>query len=96
MPPRPLTKVRSKKEVIQEAQTDGRTVHSAALMDTCHLKKSELEAKFKKYKTRVVLRGDSEDDSGSYAVYTERGSSASQVTAAKGMDVIARLPGCAG
>ena len=86
MPPRTLTKVRSKKEVIQEAQTDGRTVHSAALMDICHLKKSELEAKFKKFKTRVVLRGDTEDDSGSYA----------EMTAAKGMDVIARLPGCAG
>ena len=32
-------------------------------------------------------------DSGSYAVFTEQGSSASQLTAAKVMDVI---PGCAG
>ena len=46
---------------------------------------------------RVVLRGDTvKDDSGSYAVFTEEGSSASQMTAAKVMDVIARLPGCAG
>ena len=37
-----------------------------------------------------------EDDSGSPAVFTEQGSSASQLTAAKVMDVIARLPGCAG
>ena len=36
------------------------------------------------------------DDSVSYAVFTEQGSSASQMTAAKVMEVIARLPGCAG
>ena len=35
-------------------------------------------------------------DSGSYAVFTEHGSSASQMTAAKIMDIISRLPGCAG
>ena len=36
------------------------------------------------------------DDSGSYAVFTEQGSSASQMRAAKVMDIISRLPGCAG
>ena len=36
------------------------------------------------------------DDSGSNAVFTEQGSSASQMTAAKVMDVISRLPGRAG
>ena len=36
------------------------------------------------------------DDSGSYAVFTEQGSSASQMTAAKVMDIISRLPGCDG
>ena len=36
------------------------------------------------------------DDSGSYAVFTEQGSSASQMTAAKVMDIMSRLPGCAG
>ena len=36
------------------------------------------------------------DDSGSYVVFTEQGSSASQMTAAKVMDIISRLPGCAG
>ena len=50
-----------------------------------------------KYRGRVVLRGDIvKDDSGSYAVFTEQGSSASQMTAAKVMDIISRLPGCAG
>ena len=50
-----------------------------------------------KYKGRVELRGDIvKDDSGSFAVYTEQGSSSSQMTAAKIMDIISRLPGCAG
>ena len=62
-----LTKVRSKKDVIDEARTSGATVHFVSLMDICHL-----------------LRGDIvKDDSGSYAVFTEQGSSASQMTAAK-------------
>ena len=44
-----------------------------------------------------VLRSDIvKDDSGSYAVFTEQGSSASQMTAPKVMDIISRLPRCAG
>ena len=74
-----------------------RKVHFATLMDICHLKNAELEQKHHKYKGRVVLRGDmGKDDSGAYAVSTEQGSSASQMTAAKVMDVSARLLGCAG
>ena len=66
-------------------------------MDLCHLDNSELERQYQKYKGRVVLRGDIvKNDSGSYAVCTEQGSSASQMTAAKGMDIISRLPGCSG
>ena len=92
-----LTKVRSKKEVIDQARTSGATVHFASLMDICHLKNAELEAKHQKYKGRVVFRsGIVKDDSGSYAVFTEQGSSASQMTAAKIMDIISRLPGCDG
>ena len=92
-----LMKVRSKKQVIDEARTSGATVHFASLMDICHLKSAELEAKHQKYKGRVVLRGDIvKDNSGSYAVFTEQGSSASQMTAAKIMDIISRLPGCDG
>ena len=92
-----LTKVKSKKQVIDEARTSGATVHFASLMDICHLKNAELEAKHHQYKGRVVLRGDIvKDNSGSYAVFTEQGSSASQMTAAKIMDIISRLPGCDG
>ena len=50
-----LTKVRSKKEVIDEARTSCAKVHFASLMDICHLKNAELEAKHQKYKCRVVL-----------------------------------------
>ena len=92
-----LTKVRSKSEEIDEARTKGAKVHFASLMDICHLKNAELETKHHKYNGRLVLRGDVVfDDSGSYAVFTEQGSSASQMTAAKVMDIISRLPGCAG
>ena len=56
-------------------------------MDICQLKNAELETKHQKFKGRVVLRGDIvKDDSGSYAVFTEQGSSASQITAAKVME----------
>ena len=66
-------------------------------MDICHLKNAELEAKHQKYKGRVVLRGDIvKGNSDSYAVFTEQGSSASQMTAAKIMDFISRLLGCDG
>ena len=62
-------------------------------MDTCHLKNAELEAKHQKYKGRVELRDDNvKDGSDSHAVFTEQGSSASQMTAAKIMDIISRLP----
>ena len=88
-----MTKVRSKQEVIQEVQKEGRTVHFATLMVLRHLKSSELDQKFQKY---IGLRGDIvKDDSGSHAVCAEQGSSASQTTAAKAMDVVARRPGCA-
>ena len=83
--------------MIDEARKEGKTVHFASLMDICHLKNSEWEPHFQKYKGRVVLRGNIvKEISGSYAVFTEQGSSVSQMTAAKVMDVISRLPGCAG
>ena len=83
--------------MLDEARTKGAKVHFASLMDICHVKNAELETKHQKYNGRVVLRGDIvKDDSGSYAVFTEQGSPASQMTAAKVMDIISRLPGCSG
>ena len=92
-----MKKVKSKKkEVIEKARKEGRTVHFASLLDIS-LKNSELEQQFQKYRGRVVLRGDVvKDDSVLYAVFTEQVSSASQMTAAKVLDVIASLPVCAG
>ena len=84
-----LTKGRNKQEVIAEARNKGTNVHFASLMDLCHLKNSELEPKFQKYRGRVLLRGDTvKDDSGSYAEFTEQGSSASQMICAKVMDIM--------
>ena len=71
-----------------------RTVHFASLMYICHLKNVELEAKHQKYKGPVVFCGDTaKDNSGSYAVFIEKGFSASQMTAAKIMDITSRLLG---
>ena len=54
-------------------------------------KNAEWEPQCQKYKGRVVLRGDIvKDDSGGYAVFTEQGSSASQMNAAAS----SRLPDC--
>ena len=59
----------------------------------CHLKRSELDNKFRKYKRRIVLRGDAvKDDSGSYAAFIEQGTSASLMTTANVLDVISRPP----
>ena len=61
------------------------------MMDICHLKNAELERKLQKYKGRGVFRGDIvKDNSGACAVFTEKVSSASQLSAAKVMDVTAR------
>ena len=92
-----LTKVRSRKEVIDEARTKGR--YSSFCLSYRHLSSKECRTgdKAPKYKGWVAFRGDIvKDDSGSYAVFTAQGSSAAQMTAAKVMDIISRLPGCAG
>ena len=87
-----LAKVRNKNAVIDEARNKGRKVHVASLMDMCHLKNAELEAKHQIYKGQVVFRGDIvKDHSGSYAVSLNKGSSASQMTAAKVMDIIFQI-----
>ena len=85
-----LTKVINKKRSDRRTKEKDRIVHFASLMNLCHLKHSELELQYQKYKGSAVLGGlIVKDDSGSYAVFTEQGSSQDI------MDVIARLPGCA-
>ena len=61
------------------------------------LKNAELESKLQKYKQSRALRRDIVNfDSGAYEVFTDQGLSASQMTATKRTDVIARLSGCDG
>ena len=48
-----LTKVRSKKEVIDEARTSGATVHFASLMDICHLKNADWRQSTKNTKVEL-------------------------------------------
>ena len=86
-----LKKVKSKKEVFLEAQRDKKKVRFATLIDICHLKKCGVRTQI-----ADVQRQSRAPSSGTYAVSTEQGSSASQTTAAKIMDVIARLPGWRG
>ena len=92
--PKPTAK---KKKVIERAQKEERTIHFATLVVLCHLKKSELEQKFRTVEGFCCSpRCCSEDDSRSYTVFTEQRSSASQITAAKNLDVVVKLLGCAG
>ena len=47
-----VRKIKSKKEVIKEAQKNNNKIHFASLMDLYHLKNSELEPQFQKYKRK--------------------------------------------
>ena len=89
-----LTKVRNKKRWSKKQGI------KAEKFISCHWWISRIRSwslDIKSFQGRVVHRGDIvKDNSGSYAALTEQGSSASQMTAAKVMDIIARLPGCAG
>ena len=84
-----LKSVRPKQDVIDEAIAKGKTVHFGALMDLCHEKHSELPPDQRSYKGRVVFRGDqTKDESGYYAVFSEQGTSASHLAAAKFLDCL--------
>ena len=92
-----LTKVRSKKEVIDEARDERRKSSFCIINGHMSFEECRFGGKAPKIQRSSCTRGDIvKDDSGSYAVFTEQGSSASQVTAAKVTDIVSRLPGCAG
>ena len=95
MPARQITKVKSKKEVFLDpfCYIDG---HQSSQECGIRTKVPEVQ-RTSRDKGWVVLRGDVvKDGKGSCAAFTEQGSSASQMTAARGMDIIARPPGGAG
>ena len=61
-------------------------------MELCHLKHSELSIEQQSYKGGVVFRGDNvRDQEGYLAVFSEQGSSASHMAAAKFLDAISRF-----
>ena len=83
--------------MIGEARTMGAKVHFASLMDICHVKNAELEAKHQKYKGRVLLRVDVvKDDSGSHAVFAEQRIISIANDSSKIHGFKSRLSGCAG
>ena len=88
--------MKSKMEVILEALRHKKKVHFATLMDTVS-PSCKVKTNITNIQRQSRFHGDIvKDDSGSSAVFTEQGSSASQMTAAKIMDIISRLPGCDG
>ena len=66
-------------------------------MDLCHVKNAELSRHLKKWKGRVVLRGEYVKANAGYrAVSTEQGASAPQTTAAKFLDTSSKFLGRTG
>jgi hypothetical protein len=89
-----LTTVQPRAKVSAKAKREGKKIHFGSLMDMCHQKHSEQAESMRRYKGRVVFRGDQvKDEDGFYAVFSEQGTSASNMAAAKFLDAIARLPG---
>ena len=87
-----LEKNNSKKEIVLGTQRD----KSPLCCINGHVppQSEGLKPKLQKYLSRVVLRGDTakKKKSGVYEIFTEQGSSVSQMTVAKVMHVIARVP----
>ncbi len=79
---------------MQEVRCLGKRVHFGSLMDICHETHCEITQGPRRYKGRVVFRGDPvRDETGFYAVLSEQGTAASHLAAAKFRAAIARLPG---
>ena len=92
-----MSKVESKESVKNRAKAQNKKVHFGSLMELCFLKHAEKSEEFQKYKGRVVFRGDQvKDEEGYRAVFSEQGTSASHLTAAKFLDTISRFPGMKG
>ena len=91
-------KIKREKEVILEAQRDKK--ESPLCYTDGHMPPQKTRSQNQNYKS---TKADScsvvtfvKDDSGAYAVFTEQGSSASQMTAEKSNGCHARLPYCDG
>jgi len=96
-----LSSVRERADVMRDLK-DHEVAHFGSLMDLCHEKNSQMAPEYRKYKGRVVFRGDqvkqADNESwGAYkAVFSEQGTGASHMAGAKFADLVGRLPGCKG
>ena len=61
-----LNSVRERADVIADAKAAGRTVHFGSLMALMHIKHSALSPEKRKYKGRIVFRGDNVRDERGY------------------------------
>ena len=71
---------------IQQVKDSGKPARFGDVMELCHKKHAELAraAADEEYKARVVFRGDQvKDETGFLAVFSEQGTSASHMAAAK-------------
>ena len=92
-----LGTVQPRAKVIEHAKREGQTIHSGSLQDLCHVTHSAFHDSQRTYKGHVVLGVDIvREESGFYAMFSEQGTSASHIVAAKCMNAIARVPGCSG
>ena len=91
-----LETVREKEVVQVDAKEHKKKVHFGSLMELVHEKHRALPLGQQVYKGRVVMRGDQvKDEAGEMAVFTEQGTSASHLAAAKAFDALACRPGMA-
>ena len=85
-------KIPDAKEVIKETQKKSNKLHFTSLMNSYHIKNSELEPQLSKYRRKDELQGDIvKDDSGVCAVFTESDLSVTQMKIAGVLDNIVRL-----
>ena len=91
-------KVKSKKEVILEAQRDKKKVHFATLMDLCRLKKCGVRTKATEVQRQSRASGEtlSKTIQEPTQFLPNRARLRPRWLLQKIMDVIARLPGCDG
>ena len=73
------------------------SIHIGSLMTLCHIKNYQLHKSKWSYKGRIVFRGDCvKDEHGAHAVFSEQGTSASHLMAARFVYALAHMPGMDG
>ncbi len=86
------SRVQEKSDVMAYAVENGIEYHFGDLMTLCHEKHAELNLPQQKkvYKGRIVFRGDIvKDETGYMGIFSEQGTSSSQLEAAEMMDALA-------